>query len=85
MANVPSTQMDGALFEGEGMGLVSLMKEVKLIPSNGEGFRAIEQGGVLVNDEKVTDTKLKITKDMFRDGALMIKKGKKTFHKIELK
>lgn len=85
MDHVPATSFDASLFEGEGMGLVSLMKEVKLVPSNGEGFRAIEQGGVSVDDVKVTDPKMKVTKDMFHDGALLIRKGKKTFHKIELK
>lgn len=84
MEHVPSTAFDASLFEGEGMGLVTLMKEVKLIPSNGEGFRAIEQGGVSINDVKVTDTKMKVTKELFKDGAILIKKGKKTFHKIEL-
>ena len=85
MSNVPSTAFDAALFEGEGMGLVSLMKEVKLVPSNGEGFRAIEQGGVSVNGQKVTDAKMRVTGDLFEDGALLIKKGKKSFHRIELK
>ena len=86
MANVPTTTMEKARFEGEGIGVVSLIKELKLVPSNGEGFRTIEQGGLSINDEKVTDKKLMITLDTFKeDGTILIKKGKKTFHKVEVK
>jgi len=85
MANVPTTVMEKARFEGEGIGVVSLIKELKLVPSNGEGFRTIEQGGLSINDEKVTDKKLMITLDSFKeDGTILIKKGKKTFHKVQL-
>ena len=54
------------------------------MPSNGEGFRTIEQGGLKINNEKVTDKKLSITIDMFSDGKLLIQKGKKKFHIVEL-
>ncbi|MBO4991010.1 MAG: tyrosine--tRNA ligase, partial [Firmicutes bacterium] len=84
MANVPTTAMDKARFEGEGIGVVALIKELKLVPSNGEGFRTIEQGGLTIDDVKVTDPKMKITLDSFKDGSILIKKGKKTFHKVEL-
>ena len=84
MANVPTTVMDKARFEGEGIGVVALIKELKLVPSNGEGFRTIEQGGLTIDDVKVTDPKMKITLDSFKDGSILIKKGKKTFHKVEL-
>ena len=77
--------MEKARFEGEGIGVVSLIKELKLVPSNGEGFRTIEQGGLSINDEKVTDKKMMITLDTFKeDGTILIKKGKKTFHKVQL-
>ncbi len=85
MANVPTTTVEKARFEGEGIGVVSLIKELKLVPSNGEGFRTIEQGGLSINDEKVTDKKMMITLDTFKeDGTILIKKGKKTFHKVQL-
>ena len=84
-ANIPSTEMAAADFEGEGKGLVSLIKELGLVPSNGEGFRTIEQGGLSVNGEKVTNPKLFVTKDMFKDGELLIQKGKKKFHKVIIK
>lgn len=74
MENVPTTEMEKSRFEGDGVGLVSLIKELGLVPSNSEGFRTIEQGGLLVNNEKITDKKQQITLDMFEDDALLIKK-----------
>ena len=84
MDDVPKTRMPASSFEGEGMGVVSLIAELKLVSSKGDGFRTIEQGGLTINDEKVTDSKLMVTKDMFSDGKILIKKGKKTFHLVEL-
>ena len=85
LANVPTTEMEKSAFEGEGMGLVSLIKDLGLVSSNGDGFRTIEQGGLTVNDEKIEDKKTQVTLDMFKDGALLIKKGKKKFHRVVLK
>lgn len=84
MDNVPKTQMPASTFEGEGIGVVSLIAELKLVSSKSDGFRTIEQGGLSINNEKVTDTKLMVTKDLFNDGKMLIKKGKKTFHLVEL-
>lgn len=84
MSNIPTTKMAATDFEGEGMGVVNLIKMLKLVPSNGEGFRTVEGGGLTINDEKITNPKLKVTTDMFKDGALIIRKGKKTFHKVEI-
>jgi len=83
LENIPTTKMDPADFEGEGMGIVSLIHQVKLVPSKGEGFRTIEQGGLTIDDVKVTDSKMMVTTDLFKDGRLLIKKGKKTFHMID--
>ena len=85
IANVPTTEMEKSAFEGEGMGLVSLIKDLGLVSSNGDGFRTIEQGGLTVNDVKIEDKKTQVTLDMFKDGALLIKKGKKKFHRVVLK
>ncbi len=83
--NIPTTEMNVAEFEGEGKGLISLIKDLGLVPSNGEGRRTIEQGGLSVNGEKVTDVKTFVTADMFNDGELLIQKGKKKFHKVVIK
>ena len=84
LENIPTTKMAAADFEGEGMGIVALIHQVKLVPSRGERFRTIEQGGLTLYDDKVTDSKMMVTKDLFRDGKLLIKKGKKTFHMIDI-
>lgn len=84
MEDVPKTILPASDFAGEGMGVVSLLALVKLVPSKGEAFRTIEQGGLMIKGKKVTDTKLMITQEMFEDGKLLLKKGKKTFHMIEL-
>ena len=84
MENIPTTVMPAADFEGEGMGVVNLIRTLGLVPSNGEGFRTIEQGGLSVGGKKVEDKKLMITADMFEDGKLLIQKGKKKFHMVEL-
>ncbi|MBR5926204.1 MAG: tyrosine--tRNA ligase, partial [Firmicutes bacterium] len=83
-AHMPTTKLDSSKFEGEGLGIVNLMRECGLIASNGEGFRTIQQGGLTLNDAKVTDTKYMVTLKDFKDGSLILKKGKKTFHKVEL-
>jgi len=83
--NIPTTEMAAADFEGDGKGLVSLIKELGLVPSNGEGFRTIEQGGLSVNGEKVTNPKTNVTANMFKDGELLIQKGKKKFVKVVIK
>ena len=85
MANVPTTKMPREKFEGEGVGIVTLIKELGLVPNTSEGFRTIEQGGLTVAGEKITDRKMNVTCDMFdTDGKLLIQKGKKKFHMVEL-
>jgi len=85
MDDVPKTVMDASAFDGEGVNVVTLLTTVKLVPSRSEGFRTIEQGGLLIEDQKITDPKLMVTKQMFSDGRLLVRKGKKTFHLIELR
>ena len=65
-------------------GLLILMTETGLTKSNGEARRIIKQGGVSINDKKVADPSIEITEDLFEDGRIIIKKGKKNFHKVEL-
>ena len=79
--NIPSTTMDKKLFE-DGIGLLNLLKELKLTKSNSEARQLISQGGILLNGEKESDASKVITLDDFKDGELLIKKGKKVFHKV---
>jgi tyrosyl-tRNA synthetase len=83
-ADAPSTELPKAKFEGEGVGIVDLIREVGLVESNSDGFRVIKQGGLSLNDEKVVDAKRQVTLADFTDGSLMLKKGKKVYHKINV-
>lgn len=66
-----------------GKDLITLLVETKLVASRSEGRRLIQQGGVSVNDEKVTDfARVFTTADFDQDGSLVIKKGKKGYHQI---
>ncbi len=85
LENIPTTKLDEALFAGEGMGIVNLIREIGLVPSNAEGFRTIQQGGLLVKGEKVTDAKRMVAVSDFEEGKLLIQKGKKIFHLVEIK
>ena len=80
--NMPTTELDNV--PEEGIQLLDAMVIAKLIASKGEGRRLIEQGGVSVNGDKVTDVYCLLTKAMLQ-GGVKIKKGKKVFHKIILK
>mgnify|MGYP006277879159 CR=1 FL=1 len=83
MSNIPSTDMNKSIFE-EGIGLLALMTDLGLTSSNSEARRLVKQGGVSVNDKKVTDFRKEITLDDFEDGNLMIKKGKKKYHQVRI-
>ena len=69
---------------GDGIAVLDLLSLVSFIPSKGEGRRLIQQGGLSIDGEKVTGIDLVITKDSFKEGKIVVKKGKKAFLKIEL-
>ncbi len=68
----------------EGKDLITLLVDTKLAPTRSEGRRLITQGGVTVNGEKVTAIDRKFTSADLRDGALLIKKGKKAYHQVKI-
>ena len=83
-ANMPTTVLSEADFDENGeIGLLALMVKGELAKSNGEARRLVQQGGVSVNDEKQTNPTAKITKADI-EKELIIKKGKKVFHKYTL-
>jgi tyrosyl-tRNA synthetase len=84
LEDAPTTELPAAKFDGEGMGVVDLIREIGLVTSGSEGFRTIQQGGLTIEDTKITDSKTRITKDYFKDGALLIRKGKKTYHRVKM-
>ena len=83
--NMPSTELDGSLFTDGKIGLIDLLAETKLVPSKAEARRLIQQGGISVDDEKLTDVKAEISREQFEKGYVVIRKGKKVFHKAILK
>ena len=83
--NMPSTELDESIFTDGKINIIDLLSATGLVPSKAEARRLIQQGGVAVNDEKITDFKADITKDNFAKGYVVIKKGKKVFHKAILK
>ncbi len=82
--NMPTTQLSTAdLVDGK-IGVLDLLLKARLTASKGEGRRLVQQGGVTINDEKVTDVMKELTAADFAEGQLIIKKGKKVFHKVVL-
>lgn len=81
--NVPSTAFSMEKFES-GMPLLDLMIELGLIPSKAEGKRLIQQNGVALSEVTVTDFGRVITLEDFNEDQLMIRKGKKVFHRVQL-
>ena len=82
-ANMPSTDLTKDEL-GEGIQILDLLVKCGLISSKGEGRRLITQNGISVNDAKVTDIFLEIKEDDFTNNELVIKKGKKVHHKVNL-
>jgi tyrosyl-tRNA synthetase len=82
--DMPTTNLTEADLQDGSIGILSLMVKAGLCASNGEARRLVQQGGVMVNDNKVSDPKAMVTKEDFQDGFLIIKKGKKVYHKVTL-
>ena len=81
--NMPSTKLDAELVKDGGVGLLAAMVAAGLCGSNREARQLVQQGGVLVDGEKVTDPKAILTVDALNKGVV-IKKGKKVYHKVAL-
>ena len=80
-ANMPCTKLTQAQFTDGKIGILNLMTACGLCASNGEARRLVQQGGVSVNDEKVTAADAMFDQDMFAGDGVIIKKGKKVFHR----
>ncbi len=82
--DMPTTAYTKEELDG-GKDLISILVDCKLAKNRSEGRRLIEQGGITVNENKITDVKATYTTaDMGEDGSLVIQKGKKAFHRIKL-
>ncbi len=69
---------------GDGMEILTLLDAAGLIPSRSEGRRLVQQGGIEVDGNKITDIKALITPADFKDDAIIVKKGKKVYRQIKL-
>ncbi len=83
--NMPTTEITAADLTDGAINILDLMQKAGLIASKGEGRRLVQQGGVSVDDVKVTDIAKTCTAADFEKGHVIIKKGKKVFHKVVLK
>ncbi len=79
-ADMPTTTVAASELTDGCMGLLPLLVKTGLAPSIGEARRLVQQGGITVNDAKITDVKTQVA----IDGEVILKKGKKTFHKVTL-
>jgi len=82
--HVPTTELEAGDFEAGAIGIIALLTKSGLAPSNGEARRLIQQGGILVDEQKVDDFGKTFTESEVAAG-LLIKKGKKTFHRVVCK
>lgn len=78
--SMPTTTLTAEDLTDGSIGLLTLLVKTGLAPSNGEARRLVQQGGITMNDEKVTDPKMQIA----MTGEVILKKGKKVFHKAVL-
>ena len=82
--NMPTTEITEEDLTENGVGVLGLLCKAGLTASNGEARRLVVQGGISVNDEKVSDPKKTVSREELLKG-IVIKKGKKIFHKVILK
>jgi len=79
--SMPTTELTGGSFSDGEIGILNLLTACGLASSRGEARRLIQQGGVSVNDEKITDIDRKFGCELFQGDGAIIKKGKKVFHR----
>jgi tyrosyl-tRNA synthetase len=81
--NMPSTVMDKSLLD-DNPTIIDILRITGLITTNSEGRRLIQQGGIMLNNEKIQDFDRSISIEDFADNKLIVKKGKKIYHKVNL-
>lgn len=82
MSNVPTVTITK---EEIGLSIMDILASTKVLPSKKEGRRLIEQGGLAINGVKVEDVNRTLNEEDFQDGAVLIKRGKKNYNRIEVK
>lgn len=82
-ADMPTTEITPDEIKN-GIKIIDLLVKTKLVPSKGEGRRLIQQGGIYVENERIKEFDFTVKADDFKDNELIIKKGKKVYHKVKL-
>ena len=83
-ADMPSTKLTADNFQDGKIDISGLLVASGLVATRSEGRRAVEQGGVVVNDEKVTDFKTSYDMNFFDGDGVVVRRGKKNFRKVTL-
>ncbi len=81
--NMPATTLADEDFTDGVIDILDILMKAEITKSRGEGRRLVQQGGISVDDAKVTDFTMSFTKDALSANPIVVKKGKKIFHKIE--
>ena len=84
-SNMPATELPADKFENGAIGIIGLLVACGLCASNGEARRLIQQGGVTVNERKVASIDVTFDQADFQGDGVVIKKGKKVFHRAYVK
>ncbi len=84
-AQIPTAELTDEDFTDDKIDLISLLQKAELVTSRSEGRRAIEQGGVSLDGEKITDVRFQIEKSSLAGEGRMLKRGKKKFKKVCVK
>lgn len=82
--DMPTTTLEPEAFTDSAIAVVDLLVLTGLAPSKGEARRLIQQGGITVNEQKVADAAVTVSLSEFEKGNIIIKKGKKVYHKVIL-
>ncbi len=84
-ADMPTVELTTDDMTDGSIGILTLLTKSGMVPSNSEARRAVQQGGVTMDGEKITDIHETITTDRLTGEGLVLKKGKKNFRKMILK
>ena len=83
-ADVPETVIDKSDLVNDGLDLIGILVKAELAPTRSDARRAIEQGGVTVDDEKITDVKTVISKTQLEGDGVLVRRGKKKYKRVHM-
>jgi tyrosyl-tRNA synthetase len=81
MSSVPTVTINKDML---GCTIIDLLVNTKILPSKSEARRLVQQGGLTINDEKIIDPSMEVTEEKFKDGSMLMRRGKKNYNRIVL-